>query len=210
MSVARWKPFRAVAFVVAWIAVVSGPKALADDSSLMQSDGLHPTDWGSQAIALAFADQIEISPNSSSNDVHTVVCLGDSITEGYGATGYPAYLETMVDKTCVNAGIGGTTSDSGASRAAKLLSRYKPGYLCVLYGANDVNQGKSVAFTMQNLQSICDYAASCRVCPILATLTPMSGQYAGHEAAVKDLNVKIRNLAMAHGFRLADLEKEFE
>ena len=211
MSVACLKPFRAVAFVVAsCFAVVSGPKALAVDSSLLQSDGLHPSEWGSQIVAMAFTDEIDSHSNSSSNHSDVVVCLGDSITAGYGATGYPAYLETMTDKTCVNAGKSGSQSGSGATRVRSLLYQYRPAYLCILYGANDINSGKPAYYTIENLKFICDSAEHAFTIPILATLTPMSGAYAGNNATIKDLNNKIRALALAGGYRLVDLENEFE
>ncbi|MGD9781325.1 MAG: SGNH/GDSL hydrolase family protein [Kiritimatiellia bacterium] len=211
MSMACWKSFRAVAFVAASCLVVgSAPKALAADSSLMQSDGLHPSEWGSQVVAMAFTDEIDSVSNGSSNHSDVVVCLGDSITEGYGATGYPAYLETMTDKTCVNAGISGSQSIRGATRVRSLLYQYRPAYLCVLYGANDVITGKPAYYTIENLKFICDSAEHAFTCPILATLTPMSGAYAGNNAKIKDLNNKIRALALAGGYRLVDLEDEFE
>ena len=200
-----WGAYMAAAFAVCSF----GQKAQAADSSLLW-DGLHPTEWGSQIIAMAFNDEIGGSSNSSSNNQNMVVCLGDSITAGYGSTGYPAYLESMSGKSCVNAGIGGSATRSGYSRVRSLLFAYRPAYLCVLYGANDINQGKSASYTIENLRAICNYAADMQTCPILATLTPMTGKYQKNNAAVSSLNAKIRDLANACSYRLVDLEKEFE
>ena len=211
MNTTFLKSFRhAACMVAAGVVCATSPKAQAADNSLLW-DGLHPTEWGSQIIAMAFNDEIGSSGNDSTNVSDLVVCIGDSITAGYGATGYPAYLETMSGKTCVNAGIGGSKSDSGATRVRSLLYSYKPKYLCILYGANDVINGKAVSFTVENLRFMCDSAVNGQTCPLLATLTPMSGtKYGKYSAKVQELNQKIRNMAVTYGYKLIDLESEFE
>lgn len=175
--------------------------------SYLFPDGLHPNELGDQIIAAAFNDKVAKKPtNIGNNFSNTIVCIGDSITE----SGYPPYLAKMSGKKCINAGIGGSNTGSGAGRVDNLLTSYKPAYLCVLYGANDVIQGKPASYTIDNLKYMCNAAKNRQTIPLLATLTPMSGKkYGKYNKTVQSLNQQIRSLAKSSGYKLVDLEKEF-
>ncbi len=170
-------------------------------------DGLHPNELGDQIVAAAYNDKIAKKPTGiGANSSNTVVCLGDSITE----SGYPPYLAKMSGKKCINAGIGGSNTGAGAGRVDSLLTSYKPCYLCILYGANDVIQGKPASYTIENLRYMCNAAKKRQTIPLLATLTPMSGKkYGKYAKTVQSLNQQIRSLAKSSGYKLVDLEKEF-
>ena len=92
----------------------------------------------------------------SDNDQNVYLALGDSITYGYGLSSQATYsvkLSAMIGKTVINAGIGGETSFGGTTKVNSLLARYKPGYLLILYGANDLIIGHSTT-TIGNLRYI--------------------------------------------------------
>lgn len=88
----------------------------------------------------------------------TVVCLGDSITEGFGIAkekAYPDLLEQKlkaagVDARVTNAGISGSTSASAASRMRWIL-KSKPAWVILALGANDGLRGLSVDEMRRNL-----------------------------------------------------------
>lgn len=91
--------------------------------------------------------------------VTTVLCLGDSLTEGYGLDpdqSYPAVLEARLHADghphvrVVNAGISGSTSASAVSRL-RWQMRAKPDVLILELGANDGLRGVSIADTRRNL-----------------------------------------------------------
>ncbi|MCH2169216.1 arylesterase [Myxococcota bacterium] len=90
-----------------------------------------------------------------------ILCLGDSLTEGYGVEAeqaYPALVEKKLrasghDVRVINAGISGSTSASGLSRLRWQL-RSKPDVLVLALGANDGLRGLAVDQTKQNLADV--------------------------------------------------------
>ncbi|MDP2033391.1 MAG: GDSL-type esterase/lipase family protein [Polaromonas sp.] len=70
----------------------------------------------------------------------TLLCLGDSLTFGYGAaagTAYPAQLEALTGYTVQNAGINGDTSEGALGRLPALLAGNAPGLVLLSIGGND-------------------------------------------------------------------------
>jgi acyl-CoA thioesterase-1 len=90
-----------------------------------------------------------------------VVVLGDSITEGYGIAkeaAFPAVLEELLKShghanvEIVNAGIGGSTSASGATRLKWLLRAGKPAVLILALGGNDALRALPPSAMRKNLE----------------------------------------------------------
>jgi acyl-CoA thioesterase I len=92
-----------------------------------------------------------------------VLCLGDSITAGYGLDleqSYPALLQKKIDAQgwnfkVVNAGQSGDTSAGGLGRLDWLLKQ-RIDVLVIELGANDGLRGLPVKTTQKNLQAIID------------------------------------------------------
>jgi len=91
----------------------------------------------------------------------TLVCFGDSITAGYGATrpgavdeskSYPAFLQEKVNIPVINAGLSGDRTELAKNRVNSVLS-YNPQIVIILLGANDVYEGYYDAIE-GNLQQI--------------------------------------------------------
>lgn len=142
-------------------------------------------------------------------DVH--VAIGDSITWGVGAdTSYPAILAGMLGKPVVNEGVPGERTGSGAARAAGVLADHRPGFLLILFGANDVIHGTDRALVIEQLRSMIQSARDNQTIPVLATITPhIFWRSDIWGASVTDLNIRIRGLAFEAGVRLVDLERAF-
>jgi lysophospholipase L1-like esterase len=186
-------------------------------------DGLHPNSKANSIIAGVFAKQIpaarmqvkveEADGEGGGADVGGeeaatvhVVCLGDSIT----ARGYPSVLASRTGLNVVSEGVGGETSGRGAARAAGVVSQYDPGYLCILYGANDVIGAKSTPEAVAaNIAAIVAAAQANGTVPIVGTLTPLSGSRAQYADDARAVSSAIRAMAAQTGARLADLEKAF-
>jgi acyl-CoA thioesterase-1 len=91
----------------------------------------------------------------------TVVCLGDSLTAGYGLAeeqAYPALVEAMAkadhrDWRVINAGVSGDTTAGGLRRVAWTL-KAKPDVVLVELGGNDGLRGVAVDETRANLRTI--------------------------------------------------------
>ena len=90
-----------------------------------------------------------------------ILCLGDSLTAGYGigsALAYPALLQEKIRREglhyeVINAGVSGDTSAGGLHRLDWLLSR-KVDLLILALGANDGLRGLPLDLTQRNLDAI--------------------------------------------------------
>lgn len=104
-----------------------------------------------------------------------VLCLGDSLTEGYGVEdehSYPSVLERRLqdqgrDVRVINAGINGSTSASAVSRLRWQL-KAKPDVLILALGANDGLRGLDLEETEKNLSEAIRLAKSRGVEVVLA------------------------------------------
>ena len=144
----------------------------------------------------------------NSRDVYTAV--GDSITRGYGASvPYPAVLSSMLGKRVVNRGVNGATTGEGLSSVGSALSNDKPGFLLILFGANDVIRSNDPAMVIEQLRGIIQAAKNNKTIPVLATLTPQVTGHAAFAGGVISLNARIRTLAAEEGVELVDLESAF-
>jgi len=90
-----------------------------------------------------------------------IVCLGDSLTAGYGLDpeeAYPSVLESVLrergrDVSVVNAGVSGDTSAGGARRLSWIMQQ-QIDCLIIALGANDALRGQPVKQTEENLRKI--------------------------------------------------------
>jgi acyl-CoA thioesterase-1 len=101
--------------------------------------------------------------STSNNQDKTLVCLGNSLTAGYGATtpgaddkskSYPAYLQDKINIPVINAGISGNTTLQGLSRVDTDVLEKNPQIVIIELGANDLFHGISITDTRNNLQDI--------------------------------------------------------
>lgn len=152
------------------------------------------------------------SSDVGSNDVNKVLCLGDSITHGGCAPAgapYPSRLAGLTGKGVINAGVCGERSAATRSRAATLFDRHKPGYLCLLIGANDASFGYSPITVGENIRAIIQEAKIRKIIPIVATLTPTVGPHFYSNDDAFNISAQIRVVAKEEGAKLVDLQKEF-
>lgn len=142
------------------------------------------------------------------NDPNLILAMGDSITAGYGLAGgqaYPTQLALMIGRTVINAGVNGERAYEGASRAAGLLARYKPGYVLILYGANDATNGAEPAVTVEYLRAIITAAKTNKTIPIIGTVPPAFGSHDFSELAVEGLNPAILAMTASEGVAVANV-----
>ncbi len=144
------------------------------------------------------------------NNPNLVLCVGDSITEGYRCDGapYPAQLAPMIGKTVVNLGVGGADAGDGANWIMTQLKR-KPGYVCILYGANDAIPGHSPIEAKENLRKIVTACKNAKSIPIIATTPPMIYGHSIFNGKAIHINEMIRALAKEEGIKCIDLYKAF-
>jgi lysophospholipase L1-like esterase len=157
-----------------------------------------------------------VGPEVGENNPHKYVAFGDSITQGlntlYG--GYPALLEKKLkayfgEAEVVNEGMGGHTTGDGVEKVGPILQRENPAYLLILFGANDIIQGRlSLEESISNLRIIIQRAKDNQTIPIIGTLTPFDpwGPHGWPHwvAHTYELNIKIKELAQEENIELAD------
>lgn len=110
-------------------------------------------------------------------------------------------------KNVINQGSCGEKSSGGADRVNTILDRYNPGYLCILYGANDAIFNLSVDTVINNLRYMIQDAKNNKTVPIVATLTPVYDGHAFASGNVQLYSDAIRQLAKDEGIKLADLNR---
>lgn len=137
----------------------------------------------------------------------TILCVGDSITLGYGGTiSYPSYLQASVgDKaTVVNAGKLGEQTSGGVSRINSLVKTYKPNYTLIMEGANDSIWGVSPSTLKFNLARMVSTAQFYGSIAIISTITPDTRKTDTGGALVLSYNSAIAQLAREAGITLVD------
>jgi len=116
-------------------------------------------------MAVLGCDNGSTNENDNGKNI-TLVCLGDSLTAGYGAAkpsevdkskSYPAYLQKKTGiNTVINAGVSGDTTAQALARVDSDVLSHKPDIVIILLGANDFFDFLHipVSTTQSNLQTI--------------------------------------------------------
>ncbi len=152
------------------------------------------------------------APDFGDNDPNVVVAIGDSITEGRcvpAGAPYPSRVAGLTGKTVINQGKCGELTSGGAARIGGVLSKYKPGYVLILYGANDAIFGYGTDAFIDRLRSVIGAVKANKSVAIVGTVLPMYDSHAYAEGRAADYSSAIRSLAREMNVRLADVRKEF-
>jgi acyl-CoA thioesterase-1 len=113
---------------------------------------------GAAIVALLLLALLALPAAARTDGERVVVCLGDSLTEGFGLApeqAYPHLVETRLraggrSVRVVNAGISGSTSASAAARLRWQL-KAEPDVVVIALGGNDGLRGVDVTATETNL-----------------------------------------------------------
>ena len=105
----------------------------------------------------------------------TIVCFGDSLTEGVGASAgeaYPDYLRRDLARdgyhaTVLNEGVGGETTAEGLKRIPKVLSEH-PDIVVLELGPNDAIYRRPVDEAVRNLGTMIEQLQAAHVRVVLA------------------------------------------
>ena len=74
----------------------------------------------------------------------TIVCFGDSLTAGTGATAgasYPDQLARLIGRPVINAGVPGDTTAAALARLERDVLARSPRIVCITLGGNDLKNG---------------------------------------------------------------------
>jgi len=120
-----------------------------------------------------------------------IVCFGDSLTFGTGASSgkdYPSQLSKLVSRPVINAGVPGDTTARALQRLERDVLAYSPDIVLITLGGNDLKNGiaKDVAF--ENLRIIVE-----------------SIQEQGAQVIIGGLHIPLRDRGFGRGYkRLAE------
>lgn len=105
-----------------------------------------------------------------------LVCLGDSLTYGYGVPRKDCWVSraaAVTGHTLVNRGINGDTTGGMLARFGRDVLAEKPDGILLLGGANDIIFGGSDAPARLNLTAMANQAVANRVRPMIGLPPPV-------------------------------------
>jgi len=136
-----------------------------------------------------------------------VICLGDSLTDGYGSINgktYPYYLnQLMLNSLVLNKGINGQTTDQIKSRFYKDVLLNHPDSVIIIAGTNDFFVNIPVNIIEQHLNEMYSLALENGITPVLCTIPP--SEAFTKQDQVLELNNWIRNKAFQKHLSFVDL-----
>jgi lysophospholipase L1-like esterase len=86
-----------------------------------------------------------------------IVCFGDSLTHGTGASSgkdYPSQLSKMISRPVINAGVSGDTTARALQRLERDVLSYSPDIVLITLGGNDLKNGIGRDTAFENLTMI--------------------------------------------------------
>ncbi|MBU0715914.1 MAG: hypothetical protein KJ964_11210 [Verrucomicrobia bacterium] len=147
------------------------------------------------------------------NNPNLYVALGDSITAGDSLVSpsnyYPTILAGMLNKPVINEGVSGDSSGEAMDRLYPILDDYKPGFVLILVGINDLIMGYGENEAARNIRVMVHACQDNKTIPVIATLTPVFESYARLDSSVTRLNVMIQQIATDLNVALVDLNAAF-
>lgn len=137
---------------------------------------------------------------------YTIMIVGDSISAGYKATPYSAYLQSMLEgqATVVNTAVGGQFSSTALNRLETNLQRHQPQYVLIMIGANDAKAGLSAFLVAFNISRMIEIVRRADAVPIISTITPNIRDKGVTSLIPNTFNPEIINLAANTNTRLVD------
>jgi lysophospholipase L1-like esterase len=134
---------------------------------------------------------------------HRIVCVGDSITEGFAdPNNWPYHLKARLggDWQVVKQGVGGDKTADMLARVDKSLA-LNPHFVIIMGGTNDLANGDiPLATTQANIRDMCTRVESYGAVPVLCTVPPSSFSLEQRDI----LNAWIAEYANSKGYDLID------
>jgi acyl-CoA thioesterase I len=134
------------------------------------------------AVAISATGCRHLPPNLDSPG-SAVVCLGDSITAGVGASpgrGFPELLAERLGREVINDGVPGDTAADGLARLPQVLAQ-DPWLVIVELGGNDMLRQVPVEQTEAALGEILRRLLAARVLPVVVAV---EGPFGGSHGAM--------------------------
>jgi len=125
-----------------------------------------------------------------------ILCVGDSITEGYGinhSQRWSNLLSKSLSIEVVNCGISGDTTGGMLARFYSLLLQHQPSHVIILGGTNDLWFDLPDAQIMSNITAMSRQAKYLNIIPIIGIITPFYAEKATEKGAfISNEHYKVR------------------
>ena len=138
----------------------------------------------------------------------TIVCIGDSLTEGADLPvghAWPSLVANALGADVVNRGIGGDTTQGILSRLYPEVIAARPDFVFILGGTNDLWWGLETGMILGNLFSVVFQARHHGITPVMGLPTPVdrpaaekgdfSPPMGGYDQFAEELSILMRQLA---------------
>lgn len=104
-----------------------------------------------------------------------IVCIGDSLTEGYLINLKKRWTSELMRETgieVINSGICGDTTGGMLTRFKKMVLDHKPTHVIIMGGTNDVFMGMGIEIIKSNIHVMTRYAKYHGIIAIIGIPTP--------------------------------------
>jgi lysophospholipase L1-like esterase len=147
------------------------------------------------------------SANVGGNNPNVFAAIGDSITQGFGVSGsYPSRVAGIVGKSAINLGSRSALSSSAAGQARNAVGR-QPGFVCIMFGTNDVFREIPGGTVAGNVRAAVSVVQANNSIAIVGTIPPWT-RSSFQNGLAASISGQLRGMASSAGARLADVSAE--
>lgn len=110
------------------------------------------------------------------NVIMKIVCIGDSLTYGYGVFSAKCWVELVKNKLnipIVNKGINGDTTTGMLSRSYMDVVKNAPTHVIIMGGSNDLIANRSLNMVKENIEELVKESINYNITPIIGIQTPI-------------------------------------
>lgn len=130
-----------------------------------------------------------------------IVCLGDSLTYGYGVHRREAWVSLAAERTkleLINRGINGDTTGGMLARFRDEMAAYSPDRVLLMGGSNDIFISGSADSAKINMSALAHQAIALGAAPIIGTPPPLDAETLPRDWA--DLTDALRSQEIGDGY----------
>jgi lysophospholipase L1-like esterase len=128
----------------------------------------------------------------------SIVCIGDSLTFGYGVKeteSWVSVLSTKIKEMIINKGIPGNTTTEMKERFIEDVVNYMPSKVLIMGGTNDIFLNSTINDILNNINTVIKMCEINNIVPIILTPLPVKGNVEV-KTWFEDMDYKIVNKSL--------------
>jgi lysophospholipase L1-like esterase len=153
-----------------------------------------------------------------------IVCLGDSLTYGFGISRRNTWISLSAERTglkFINCGINGDTTGGMLARLRSEVTAHSPGGVLIMGGSNDIFISGSAETAQANISALSHQVIAFGAVPFIGTPPPLDAENVRHDwASLSDIACArktgdkyaewLRSFAGIFGITVIDFRAAFE